>query len=259
MPDEEWQYQWANFRDDDTPVFEDWIQPFTMEDFTGKTVLECGCGGGHHTAMVAPYARFVTAVDLNTSEIARERCAGINNIEFLEDNIVTMDLGRQFDVVICIGVIHHTDDPDASFKTLFRHCKPGGTIIVWTYSSEGNALVRYIVEPVRKIILSKLPRSVVSKIAYGITAMLYPFVYTIYRLPFLKFLPYYDYFSKFRKMKFQRNFLNVFDKLNAPQTQFITHERCGKWFNQNQFEPQNISIRHYAGVSYCLVGVKMAN
>jgi len=35
-----------------------------------------------------------------------------------------MDLGKQFDEVICIGVIHHTDDPSRTFEDLYKHCRP---------------------------------------------------------------------------------------------------------------------------------------
>jgi len=52
------------------------------------------------------------------------------------------------------------------------------------------------------------------------------------------------------------NVLNVFDKLNAPQTRFTTLGTCHKWFNPSRFEPESISIRRYAGVSYSLSGTK---
>ena len=80
-----------------------------MEDFKDKEVLECGCGGGQHTSFIAPYAKHITAVDLNTTAIARERNKGKANIEFIEADIMTMDLNKQFDIVFSIGVIHHTD------------------------------------------------------------------------------------------------------------------------------------------------------
>ena len=71
-------------------------------------------------------------------------------------------------------------------------------------------------------------------------------------------MPYHGYFKNFRRLSFDRNVLNVFDKLNAPQTHFITREQCERWFNAGDFEPASISIRRYAGVSYSLSGVKKA-
>lgn len=252
----EWSEQWSMFQDNERFLFEDWIKPATLADLAGRDVLECGCGGGQHTLFMAEMAKSVTAVDLNTVEIAKRRVAHLNNVSFVEGDLARMDLGRQFEVVICIGVIHHTDDPTATFENLFRHCKPGGRVIIWTYSAEGNELVRFLVEPIRKAILRFLPRPALKSISAAITALLYPFVYSVYLLPAAKVLPYYEYFANFRRLSFGRNLLNVFDKLNAPQTHFTTRAKCGEWFNTDRFDADSIAITPYVGVSYSLVGVK---
>ena len=252
----EWHQQWSLFEDDERFLFEEWIAPRTLQDFSGKRVLECGCGGGQHTALVAPVAQAITAVDLNTADIARARNARFTNVRFIEADIAALDLDERFDVVFCIGVIHHTDDPNRTFEAIYRHCRPGGLIIIWTYSAEGNALVRFVVEPVRASILRWLPRRALVRLSELITALMYPVVYTIYVPQFTAFLPYHEYFRNFRRLSFRRNVLNVFDKLNAPQTRFTTFDQCRRWFSADRFEGESISIRRYAGVSYSLSGVK---
>jgi 2-polyprenyl-3-methyl-5-hydroxy-6-metoxy-1,4-benzoquinol methylase len=117
----EWFDQWSRFQDQEQFLFEDWISPFKLEDFRGLTVLEAGCGGGQHTAFMAPYAKSIVAVDLNTVAIARERTKAYDNVVFEEADIATMDLKYQFDVVLSVGVVHHTDDPDRSVTNLIRH------------------------------------------------------------------------------------------------------------------------------------------
>jgi 2-polyprenyl-3-methyl-5-hydroxy-6-metoxy-1,4-benzoquinol methylase len=253
----EWYQQWSMFEDSEQSLFFEWIAPVTLDDFKGKTVLEGGCGGGQHTALLASVAASVTAVDLNTAEIARNRNKSATNVKFVDADLCTMKLGEQFDIVICIGVIHHTDDPDACFHTLYDHCRPGGRVIIWTYSSEGNALVRYGVEPVRKTLLRRVSRNSLATISTAITAALYPVIHTVYRVPAFRFLPYFEYFAKARELTFHRNVLNVFDKLNAPQTFFTTRAKCEEWFNTSRFEAGTISIRPHAGVSYSLTGVKL--
>jgi hypothetical protein len=69
-------------------------------------------------------------------------------------------------------------------------------------------------------------------------------------------MPYSEYFVNFRRLSFERNMLNVFDKLNAPQTRFTTRQKCLEWFSAERFEPASIVIKPYAGVSYHLSGVK---
>jgi len=101
-----------------------------------------------------------------------------------------------------------------------------------------------------------LPRRVLYLLSRGVTAMMYPFVHSLYRFNIFRFLPYFDYFGDFRRLAFKHNVLNVFDKLNAPQTMFVTGAKTSEWFSEELFEPQIISIRHYLGVSYSLTGIK---
>jgi SAM-dependent methyltransferase len=249
----EWYEQWSMLKDDELFLFKDWIYPVTLEDFEGKESLECGCGGGQHTGYVAPYAKHHTAVDLNTPDLARERNRDKTNINYLEADIAKMDLGKQFDIVFSIGVVHHTDDPDATFENMKKHTKSGGKTIVWVYSKEGNWMVENMVEPLRKAFLIKMSRRNLLLLSRGITGMMYLPIYTVYLLP-LTFLPFYEYFQNFRKLSFYRNVLNVFDKLNAPQVQFISKERMGKWFNEKDYT--NIHISSYKGVSWRGSGIK---
>jgi hypothetical protein len=89
----------------------------------------------------------------------------------------------------------------------------------------------------------------------AVTAALYPPVHSVYRLP-AKFLPYYEYFENFRKLSFQRNTLDVFDKLNAPQVQFITRARVESWFPADRF--QDVHVSAYKGVSWRASGTLRA-
>jgi SAM-dependent methyltransferase len=177
-------------------------------------------------------------------------------VHFVEADIATMDLKQDFDIVLSVGVIHHTDDPDRTFANMYRHCREGGRVIIWTYSAEGNALVRWLVEPARKLLFARCPRQTLVRVSQWITAMLYPAIYSVYALPFMNFLPYYEYFQNARRMSFGRNVLNVFDKLNAPQVKFTTRAKCSEWFSRDRFVPESVSIRRYVGVSYSLTGVK---
>lgn len=249
----EWLEQWAMFRDEELFLFLDWIHPVKLEDLRGQTVLECGCGGGQHTGFMAPYARTITAVDLNTIRIAREHNRQFANIEYIEADIAALDLGRQFDVVISVGVVHHTDDPDRAVANLTRHVKPGGRLVLWVYSREGNSLMEHVVEPLRKVFFRRLSRLALFRLSQLMTAMLVPVVHSVYRLP-VSSLPYYAYFQNFRRLSFSRNVLNVFDKLNAPQVAFIEKARIEGWFAKEMFEDVHISF--YCGVSWRGSGIR---
>lgn len=243
----EWLTQWELFQDNELFLFNDWIYPNSLDDFRGKLVLEAGCGGGQHTGFVAGFASHVVAVDLNSIEVAMNRNSEIENVEFIEADISEMSLGRMFDVVYSIGVIHHTDDPDQTVRNLIGHLKPGGRFIVWVYSKEGNWLAENIVERGRQMFLKSLSPGLILKISQCLTALMYIPIYTIYMLP-LRFLPYFEYFSNFRRLSFRRNTLNVFDKLNAPQVEFIERSRVARWFGFAEFS--DVHIASYKGVSW---------
>jgi SAM-dependent methyltransferase len=252
----EWLEQWSTFEDRERFLLDEWMAPVRVDDLAGKSVLEAGCGGAHHTEAFASVAASVTAVDLNTATLAGERMRALTNVLVVEDDIAAMDLRRTFDAVICIGVIHHTDDPDRTFENLYRHCAPGGLVVVWTYSREGNTLFRLLVEPSRALVFRHLPRWALRLVSQAVTAALCLPVYTLYRAKVLSFLPYFEYFGNFRRLSFERNVLNVYDKLNAPQTRLTTAAKCREWFTPGRFDPETISIRRYAGVSYSLSGRK---
>jgi len=136
----QWHEQWEMFQDEELFLFKDWIYPMTLDDFKDKEVLEAGCGGGQHTYFIAPYAKKITAVDLNTHNIAQLRNKEFSNIEFVEADIAAMDLGKQFDIVFSIGVIHHTDNPEKSVENLKKHLKPGGRLEISDMVTDGAFL-----------------------------------------------------------------------------------------------------------------------
>ncbi|MDB5674557.1 MAG: Methyltransferase type 12 [Sphingomonas bacterium] len=105
-------------------------------------ILIAGCGTGReaaHWALRCPDAQ-ITAIDISPASLAfaAERCAaaGIGNITFHQldlHNVAT--LGRQFDAVVCSGVLHHLADPERGWAAITGVLKPGGVMSLMVYSA----------------------------------------------------------------------------------------------------------------------------
>lgn len=243
----EWHWQWNKIYDKNKWLFTEWIKPFKLKDFEGKTVLDCGCGGGQHLNFVAPHCKHITGIDLNTPDIARKNTKKYKNVRVVEGDIAKIKLKKKFDVAFSIGVLHHTDNPAKSFNNIKKMVKKNGRLIIWVYSWEGNFLNRTLVEFLKKHIFLRLNKNILWILSLITNTLMYLPIYTVYLLP-IRCLPFYEYFQNWRKLSFMRNNQNVFDKLNAPQTFFIKKSTIKKWFNAKEFK--NIHISFYKGVSW---------
>lgn len=92
-------------------------------DFTGKTVLEIGCGSGDFAAWMATAgAEFVRAVDVS-GEAIESACRKyvLPNISFAKADVgmeAEYDTCRPFDIVVMVGVLEHMIDPAAILKLI---------------------------------------------------------------------------------------------------------------------------------------------
>lgn len=253
----EWRALWERFgatADQPASMFLEWIHPHGPETFAGKRVLDAGCGGGQHAAFVARFAREVVGVDRSTSDLVRERLAAFGNVRVHAGDIARVtpeELGGAFDVVYSIGVIHHTDDPDASWANLVRCLKPGGLIVAWVYSREGNRVARRVVEPARRLLLRRFSQPALHGLSWGLTVPALVAAHTVYRLPGAdELLPLASYLRYQRELPPSRVALNVLDKLIAPHTDFISRRRAERWLTDPLLEPVHVSP--FLGVSWRL-------
>ncbi len=126
----------------------------SLDVFRGKQVLEAGCGSGRFTEIMLEAGASVWAVDLSSAvEANYENFRGRSNYRACQADILRLPFAPgQFDVVVCIGVIQHTESPERTMEALCSHVKPGGLLIIdhYTYG--------YAVTPSRRFLRSLLTR-----------------------------------------------------------------------------------------------------
>ncbi len=175
-------YEWDKYSDMDVRYeaqFRNWTNPLTEKDFIGKTVLDAGCGMGRNSYWPLLWgAASVTAFDLDSRSVnaAKETLARFPNAEVVQQSIYDIAWENKFDIAFSIGVIHHLKDPAKALSNMTRALKPGGRILMWVYSYEGNEWIVKFVNPIRKNITSKLPLGLVHIISYICSVPLYCFV-----------------------------------------------------------------------------------
>ena len=99
-------------------------------------VLECACGTGLLTGVIAPRCRSLTATDFSERmlERAEKKYAKYGNVRFERADILHLAYPNgRFDAVVAANVIHLLDEPYQALRELDRVCRDGGRIIIPTY------------------------------------------------------------------------------------------------------------------------------
>jgi len=110
-------------------------------------VAEMGCGTGQMSLYLARADRLVVGADLARAslELAAGAAArfGVTRAMFVETDLRRPGLKPgAFDVVYCSGVLHHTPDPRAAFRSLVRLVRPGGVIVLGLYNAVARIPLR---------------------------------------------------------------------------------------------------------------------
>jgi SAM-dependent methyltransferase/tetratricopeptide (TPR) repeat protein len=114
----------------------------------GENVLIAGCGTGQHpfsNAQYSPQAR-ILAVDISRTALAyarrKTREEGLHNIEYAQADILKLGpIGRTFDRIEAVGVLHHLAEPKEGWRVLLSLLAPNGTMRVGLYSAAARRAV----------------------------------------------------------------------------------------------------------------------
>jgi tetratricopeptide (TPR) repeat protein/2-polyprenyl-3-methyl-5-hydroxy-6-metoxy-1,4-benzoquinol methylase len=121
------------------------LLPLSPFEPTGKTtcdILVAGCGTGQdpiETARLISNSKLL-AVDLSRASLAhaqrKTRELGLTTIEYGQADVLNLaSLGRTFDYITSIGVLHHMADPFAAWRSLAELLRPGGVMMLALYSN----------------------------------------------------------------------------------------------------------------------------
>jgi 2-polyprenyl-3-methyl-5-hydroxy-6-metoxy-1,4-benzoquinol methylase len=104
----------------------------------GSSVLDVGCGVGRWSRRLASQGARVTGIDLSPTMIAqaKRRAAAQGVMEqcrFFVQDLVALDAGQKFDLVLSVTVLQHILEPQAlraAMRRMAAHLSEGGTLIL---------------------------------------------------------------------------------------------------------------------------------
>lgn len=237
-----------------TEQFLDWIEPIRSDFFMNKIVLDAGCGMGRFAQVAGLFkAKEVLAIDLSDAvEPAYFNTRHLDNVHVIQADIYNLPLAKQrIDFIYSIGVLHHLPNPEAGFHSLIQHIKPKGAIFAWVYGYENNGWIIWFINPLRKLIFSRLPKLFLYWLAWLFTLGLHPIIKLLYssvRKPNGEIansvLPYSAYLSWLAQYSFLHTHHVVFDHLVAPTAFYIKQNEFALWFAQARLENVIISWRN---------------
>lgn len=238
--------------------FQSYLEPVPLSELSGLSVLDAGCGMGKFSLAAAEAgARAVVAVDLSDAvDVAFHHLRRLPSANVVQASIAEPPFRPgAFDLVFSIGVLHHTPDPERSFRKLVPLVRPGGRLFVWLYALEGNEFFVRWLDPFRAVVFSRLP-SWANRVAATLLAVpLWLMIHGLY-MPLLRRgrghrLPYAEYFLYFRRLGFRTFWGTVYDKLVPPVAFYLTRDEIRRWLSGAGLAELGLRHRHGNGWS-CL-------
>jgi len=152
----------------------------TPELVKGRRVLDAGCGTGRFTDVLVRWGAEVVAVDLSQAvEAAWANLRDRPGVTIAQADLLRPPFPPEtFDLIVSWGVLHHTPDCAAAFRTLCRLLRPGGTIAIWVYGKSRSSRQR-VADAYRRLTVH-LPH----RLLYGLSFVAIP-LYYVYKVPLL--------------------------------------------------------------------------
>jgi SAM-dependent methyltransferase len=132
--------------------------------------LEIGCGAGRFTEILLELCQHVVSVDLSNAVDANRLNFPISEShQIIQGDVMKLPFADQsFELVLCLGVIQHTPNPEATIIALANQVKSGGWLVIdhYTKSLAWNLRSAKYVRPILKRLPPKVALRIVERIYY---------------------------------------------------------------------------------------------
>lgn len=119
-----------------------------------EKILNLGTGEGDYDPMIAPFAKELTACDINENDInfAKQLNQNLDNISYkIEDALQLSFPDNTFDLIVSVDVMEHVGNPKRMTEEIARVLRPGGMAFItfpqlffpWTYDPINRILSHF--------------------------------------------------------------------------------------------------------------------
>lgn len=232
-------WQWQHFARMSSVFREDlerYLGSFRPGFFEGKVGLDVGCGFGRHAYYLSQQGAEIVGVDFSRAiDAASKNLRECENVHLVQADLYRLPFPPQtFDFIYSIGVLHHLPEPEAGFRALLPLLKPGGSIMIWVYSSARRG-INSALEMVRRV-TTKLPTHALSATSYAAGAIDYGGFVLPYKL--LRSLPWvgsavdrvaWERVKLYSRYPFDVICADWFDRLAAPARAYYDDVTLHRW------------------------------
>lgn len=211
------------------------------QDLTGQHVLEAGSGAGRFTEVLASSGADVVTFDYSSAVEANARNqAPSPHLHLFQGDIFNIPLVEgSFDKVVCLGVLQHTPDPHAAFRSLARYVRPGGQLVVDAYTRNFAALLqwKYVLRPITR----RMRKERLYRIVELVTPPLVPIAKLLRRgagrlgarlMPIIE----YSDLGLPAELNVQWAILDTFDMYSPAHDHPQSLETVARWYQEATFE-----------------------
>ncbi len=146
-------------------------------------VLDLGCGSGRWTRYIAPKVGRVEAIDPNQNIL---KVASLNrdltNVRFTQASVGAIPFNESsFDIIACLGVLHHVPNTAKALKDASGKLKTGGHFLLYLYYAlDGRGILFKAL-----FSLSTLYRRMISQMPGGAKRIVCDFIAIFVYMPFV--------------------------------------------------------------------------
>ncbi len=206
--------------------------------YTGKTVIDVGCGHGIMTSKIAAMASLAVGVELSKAVENAYSKNKNNNAWYIQADLQFLpfdDAG--FDTLYSSGVIHHTNNTELSLSLIEPVLKPGGKLCLWLYHPQKNRI--------HNIILGL--RSITSKLPLQLSFVLlmifvFPFTFLIKKI------------KNKKKISYREEIIDLLDQFTPEFRYEIPHNQAILWLQRRKYSDIKITTENQFGFS--ITGIK---